>query len=379
MNFEIKKDLFLNYLIQIQKILPQKTFFPIYYCIKLYSENNSLFLEVSNMNVSIKIKIENEILKIKDDGFAIVSGKCLIDIIKKIDCQEIQVSSIEDQFLVIKTSFSEYKLKIVHLNDFPFINFDLDLKNFFEIEINLFKKIIKETNVTTAKDKEKKNVLTGVNLIYCKPYLIASSTDSFRLSQKKIEFNKNYKDFNIILPNKSLEELIKLLEFEKENYLKFFIKQQKFFVYTNSLIFQTSLLEGEFPKLANIDRKKFTYFFKLNKEKLIKILERVSLFLPKEVSITENMVKFKTNIQEKNIEISSNSEEIGNALEKIDILDSFLLENIIFSFNIKYLEDIIKIFPTKEVIFSFYNPNQSFILYSDEEETLFYLILPFFN
>ncbi|WP_153369016.1 DNA polymerase III subunit beta [Candidatus Phytoplasma sacchari] len=379
MNFAIRKDFFLNYLIQIQKILPQKTFFPIYYCIKLYTKENFLFLEVSNMNIAVQIKIENENLKIKKEGFAIVSGKYFIDIIKKIDSQIIQISSMENNFLVIRTLFSEYKLKIIYLDDFPFMDFNLDFKNFFEIEINLFKRLIKETNVTTSKDKHKNIVLTGVNLKYKKPFLIASSTDSFRLSKKKIDLNFDYYNFNIILPNKSLEELIKLLEFEKEECLRFFINEQKFFLYTNSLIFKTSLLEGEYPKLSNIDEKKFIYFFKLNKEKLIKIFERVSLFLPKEGSIIDNVVKFKTNIKENIIEISSNSQEIGNALEKIDILDNFLLEDVTVVFNIKYLEEIVKIFPSKEIIFSFQNPNQSFILYSHEEKTIFYLILPFLN
>ncbi|KXT29414.1 DNA polymerase III, beta subunit [Candidatus Phytoplasma oryzae] len=379
MNFEIKKDFFLNYLMQIQKILPQKTFFPIYYSIKLYTKKNFLFLEVSNMNIAVKIRIEDESLKIKKEGLAIVSGKYFIDIIKKIDCKILKIASMENNFLVIQTLFSEYKLKMIYLDDFPFIDFNLDFNNFCKIEINLFKKLIKEINVTTSKDKQRNIILTGVNLVYKKPFLLASSTDSFRLSQKKINLSFDYDDFNVILPNKSLEELIKLLEFEKEKFLKFSINKQRFFLYTNSLTFQTSLLEGKYPQLPNIEEKKFVYFFKLNKEKLIKIFERVSLFLPKEGSIIDNIVKFKTNFNNKIIEISSNSEEIGNALEIIEILESSFLEDISIVFNIKYLEEIIKIFPTKEIIFSFHDPNQSFILSSNEEQTLFYLILPFLN
>ncbi|KAB8122089.1 DNA polymerase III subunit beta ['Cynodon dactylon' phytoplasma] len=380
MNFEIRRDFFLNYLIQIQKILPQKTFCPIYYSIKLYVEENFLFLEVSNMNIAVKIKIENDSLKIKKKGFAIISGKYFIDIIKKIDCPIININSIESNFLVIETLFSKYKLKIIHLDDFPSIDFNLDFQNFYEIEINSFKRLIKETNVTTSKDKQKNIILTGVNLIYQKPFLLASSTDSFRLSKKKIELNLESDNFDIILPNRSLEELTKLLEFEKEKFLRFFINKGRFFVYTSSLIFQTSVLSGNYPQLSDIKEKEFVYFFKLNKDKLIKIFERVSLFLPKEGSVIDNVVKFKTNINDKKIEISCDSQEIGTALEKIDILDFFLPDEIKIVFNIKYLEEIIKIFPAKEIVFSFKDPNQSFILNNiDDEKTLFYLILPFLN
>lgn len=170
------------------------------------------------------------------------------------------------------------------------------------------------------------------------------------------------------------------MEFEKEKFLRFFINKGRFFVYTSSLIFQTSVLSGNYPQLSDIDEKEFVYFFKLNKDKLIKIFERVSLFLPKEGSVIDNVVKFKTNINDKKIEISCDSQEIGTALEKIDILDFFLPDEIKIVFNIKYLEEIIKIFPAKEIVFSFKDPNQSFILNNiDDEKTLFYLILPFLN
>jgi DNA polymerase-3 subunit beta len=381
LNFEIKKEAFLIYLLQIQKILPQKTFCPIYYSIKIQTDKNVLLLEVSNLNIAIRIKIEDQSLKIKQEGFVIISGKYFIDIMKKIDCDIVEIASIEKKFLFIKTDSSEYKLKITNLYDFPFIDFSFDFENFFEIEINLFKKMIKEINVTTDKNKEKYNdiILTGVNLIYKKPFLKAFSSDSFRLGQKKIKLDLNYPDFNIVLPNKSLEELNKLLDFEKEKFLKFATSNQKFFLYTNSLIFQTSLLEGNYPKLQKIEEKSFLYFFKLNKEKLVKIIERVSLFLPKEGDIIHNIIEFKIDSYRKIIEISSNSEEIGQALEKINILDCFLKEDIKIKtgFNIKYLEEIVKNFPAKEINFLFQNEFNSFIINSEEENTLLYLILPF--
>lgn len=376
MNFEIKTEIFLHYLLQIQRILPQKTFFPIYYSIKLETKGNILFLEVSNINVAVRIKIEEPSLKIKQEGTLLVSGKYFIDIIKKINFSTIQLASMENQFLVIKTDSSEYKLKIMDLSNFPTINFDFDIKKCFEIKSDLFKKIIKETNITASKDKQK-IILTGVNLNYQNHFLTSSATDSFHFSQKKIELNLNYPDFNIVIPSKSLEELLKLLEQKKETNLKIFINERKFFLCTNYLFFQTSLLEGEYPCIPNIQKNNFPFFFKLNKDILVKSLERVSLFLPKEGSFLNNRVNLRI-LKNKKIEISSYSEEIGKALEEIFLLEQNISEEVHVSFNVKYLEEILKVFSVNEIKFFYENSFKPFLISSEEEPNLSYLIIPFF-
>ncbi|KND62495.1 DNA polymerase III beta subunit, partial [Candidatus Phytoplasma phoenicium] len=134
MNFEIKTEIFLHYLLQIQRIIPQKTFFPIYYSIKLEAKGDILFLEVSNVNIAVRIKIEEPSLKIQKEGTLLVSGKYFIEIIKKINFDIIKLASMENQFLVIKTYSSEYKLKIMDLNNFPTINFYFDVSKCFEIK-----------------------------------------------------------------------------------------------------------------------------------------------------------------------------------------------------------------------------------------------------
>lgn len=376
MNFEIKKEVFLHYLLQIQKILPQKTFFPMYYCIKMDLKQNVLFLEVNNDHIVVKIKIEDESLKVQEEGVLVVLGKNFVDIIKKIDYSFIKIISVEDKFLILKTDTSQYKLKIMDLNSYPLINFDFDYQNFFQIKTELFKKIIKETSIISSKDKQK-NVLTGVNLIYESPFLTVIATDSFRLAQKKLELNIDYHDFNIIIPGKSLEELIKLLEQQKDDIVRISITKQKFFLQTNSLFFQSSLLEGNYPRFPSIKKENLVNFFKLNRNNLIKVLDRVSLFLPKEKNFIDNVVEFKISSNNK-LEISSDSEEIGNALEEFEILEFSFVDEIRTFFNVKYLEEILKIFSSETITFFFENPSKPFLIMCEEDETILYLIFPFY-
>ncbi|MDV3166838.1 MAG: DNA polymerase III subunit beta [Vigna little leaf phytoplasma] len=375
MNFEINREVFLHYLLQIQKILPQKTFFPIYHSLKLEVQQNILFLEASNMNVSVRIKIEDHSLQVKQKGSILILGKYLIDIMKKINYNTVYLASMENKFLVIKTDYSEYKLKTIDLDNFPLNNFSFNNLNYFEIESILFKKIIKEINITVSKDKNKM-ILTGVNFNYCGNFLVVSATDSFHFSQKKIKLNLNYSDFNIVIPNKSLEELLKLLEQQKEGKLRIFIDESKFFLCNDYLFFQTSLLEGHYPLLPLIEKNNFPYFLKINKDNFLKTLERVSLFLPKESYLTNNQIYLHI-LKENKIQITSCSEEIGKALEELFLLEQFIDKEIITSFNVKYLEEILKVFLVKEVKIFYQNSFKPFLIISEEEPNLLYLIIPF--
>ncbi|WP_323847721.1 MAG: DNA polymerase III subunit beta [Phytoplasma sp.] len=376
MNFEIKKEVFLHYLMQIQKILPQKTFFPMYYCIKMELKEDVLFLEINNSHIVVKIKIKDESLKVEEEGSLVLLGKNFIDIIKKIDYFVIKIASIENNFLIIKNDFSQYKLKLMDLNNYPSVDFNFDYQNYFEIEMELFKKIIKEISIISSKDKQK-NVLTGVNLVYKSPFLIATATDSFRLGQKKIELKIDYHDFDIIVPGKNLEELIKLLEQQKDENVQICITKQKIFLKTNYLFFQSPLLEGNYPQIPFIKKESLVNFFKLDRNKLIKVLDRVSLFLPKDKNFFDNVVEFRIYLNHK-LEIYSDSEEIGNAWEEVEILKFSLIEQTKIFFNIKYLEEILKIFQGEEIIFFFENSSKPFLIMSEEDETILYLIFPFY-
>ncbi|GLH61140.1 DNA polymerase III subunit beta [Rhus yellows phytoplasma] len=372
MYLEINKDIFLEQLLKIQKILPQKTFFPIFNALKIQTQENNLILEANNGNIAIKIEIKDESLKIKKQGKIACLGRYFIEIIKKISDSLIKITVMENNFLVIKTSFCKYKLKLMDVCDFLELDFSFQKLDSFQIETHFFKNMIKEINISTSKN-EKRPILMGLNLIYQNNFLKACATDSFRMSQKKINLDIKYHNFNIVIPNKSLEELSKILEHCQSKYLKIYSDTQKIFLEIDNLWFQTSLLEGNYPQIQEIKLTNFPFSIHLNKDDLMKALERVSLLFSKE-QINTNIIKFILTKQN-SIEISSSSESLGTALEKIIPLkvsaNSFQI-----AFNAKYLEDVLKVLSVKEVVFYFDNPLKPFIITTLEKDSSIYLILP---
>ncbi len=183
MIFNIDRDVLLNHLLTVQKGLPSKTPLPILYAVKFEVNEDHVILTTSNTDVAIQVLIDEQSISIKETGKVAIPGRYLIEIMRKITSQRVEFALIEDRLIVIKADRSEFKLRLMDVEDYPEVDF-LDLDDPITLDAQLFKNIIKETNFATAQS-EKRPILTGVNFKYRDNHLYCVATDSYRLSQKK--------------------------------------------------------------------------------------------------------------------------------------------------------------------------------------------------
>src|SRR5690554_1862824 len=111
MLFTIDRDILLNNLLIMQKGLPSRTPLPILSSIKFEVRQDHIILTSSNTDIAIQVLIDGKDLSIVNTGIITVSGKYLIDIIRKIDSQKVEFSLIEERILIIKADRSEFKLR----------------------------------------------------------------------------------------------------------------------------------------------------------------------------------------------------------------------------------------------------------------------------
>ncbi|EMR14590.1 hypothetical protein ACGRWE_00020 [Candidatus Phytoplasma australasiaticum] len=215
----------------------------------------------------------------------------------------------------------------------------------------------------------------GVNFIYENSLLRVLATDTFRIAQKEISLDLNYFDFNITVSYKNLEELYKLLEYQKDELVHISINQQKMILRCDNLLFQTTLLEGKYPAWPIIKVSSFPFFVKMNRLDCLKTLERVSLVLTKEENIFSNIIRLYIRL-DNIIEISANSDEIGQASEQLNAIEVFANENVETFLNVQHLEDILKVFTVKEFKIIFDSFATSFVICSEEDKSMLYLVFP---
>lgn len=375
MNLTIDREILLENLNVILRGLPAKSPMPILTGIKLEATDTDLYMTSSNTDISVEVLISDASLKIEEPGKTVVPGKFFIDIIRKINSKKVTLYLIDDKILVIKADRGEYKLHIMDVMDYPNIDF-VCLENPLEMEAPVLKSIIKETVFATAAS-EKKPILTGVNFKLTDGKLIATSTDSFRLSQKIISV-ADYNDFNITIPNKSLDELLKAID-QYEEQLNLYFSNNKLLVKYKNVLFQTRLLDGNYPDTSKLIPNSFPIVIKFNKDELVSAVERVSLLSPrdkeKDKEITYSIIKLSIK-KDRIIEISTTNATIGDAKEEIIPTDIEATNPIVIGFSSRYLLEALRSFISTEISMNLSGEIRPFVLRGESDANLTQLILP---
>ena len=372
MIFSINQDVLLDTLNVVQRGLPVKTPLPILNGIKLEVFEDKLIFTTSNTDIAIQTVVEDESLEVTSPGRVVIPGKYLIDIVRKIASSRIELTLIENKILVIKADRSEFKLHVMEVEDYPDVDF-LDSVAPLTLDAKTLKAIIKETNYATSV-YEKRPILTGVNFKHEDEKLYCVATDSYRLSQKVIELSSEVVPFNIVIPNRSLDELSRILDSLNED-VQVFINPNKVLFKFKNVLFQTRLLDGVYPDTLRIIPKEFPIIVKFNKEELLKAVERVSVLSPREKDNNYNIVKLNVR-PDYIVEVSSTNNEIGDAVEEIVPVEDVVGPIIKIAFNSKNLTDALKAFNSHEISINFAGEIKPFVLKGELDPDMLHLILP---
>ncbi|QWB99969.1 DNA polymerase III subunit beta [Mycoplasmatota bacterium] len=370
MNFSINSDVLLNNLMISQKALSTKTPAPYLQGIKLEVYDNEMIMLTSNSDISIKISIKDESLNIENEGEILIPGKIFTEFIRKLDKGIVEFSVVDENVLKITSNHTDLSLNLLNVSDYPNIEFNLN-DGPIKLESKLMKSVIKQTTFATS-SIENRPILTGVNIKVENDELTAIATDSFRLSQKKIKTTKNYDKMNVVIPGRSLDELYKILELDLEEILLHLDKKSIIFEYGN-ILFKSRLLDGSFPETSRLIPNEFPIVLKFKASDLAVAVERASLLSVKDSISSIVKLNLKSNNE---VEITSNSPEIGKVIEDIKPIDFETNSSLKIAFSSRYFLDALKTFEDSEVYVKFTGEIRPFIIESKKDQGLIQLILP---
>ena len=358
MKLEINKISLLNALLKVEKALNSKSI-----GIKIEANSNELILTAGVGDITIKSVVDaNEVgkLDILENGEVIIAGKQFVEFIKKVDSNEVSIES-KGQNIVIKAGKSKVQMVGLNVNTMP-----KSKEQTYEVEIeldsNVLKSLIKKTLMATS-TSETRIALTGVNIKIVNNQFIAVATDSYRLAKYTIDTEN--KNIDIIIPATSLNELNKIIDNEKV-VLKLNNTTASF--NWSSTIFETKLISGPYPNIESLIPYDFIAEYSFNRQSLILALERASILL--DTNSTYIMkVDFKGNLAE----ITTNKNEVGQALEQIECIGSGAMLEV--NLSSKYLLEALKTFDSETIKINLTGELKPLLITSDTE-SLIQLILP---
>ncbi len=368
MNFKISKKEFLDALSLSSRAISSTTPLPSLSGIKFICDEQGLTLISSDSNISIRTTIscgDDNALLVYENGEIVLEARYILEMVRKIDSDFINVETIDGTLVKISGGKSEFKVNGMNAEDYPNINFESREQEPFKMETALFEQIVNETSFACS-DKETRPVLTGVNFRAHDHKLHINATDSYRLASKTIDIDKDL-NFNITVPSKYLNEVCHAISNEKEvNIL--FDNQKISFVFGPSLI-QTRLLDDEFPDTARLIPVTFQQKLKVSGKDMIRAIDRC-LFIK---SDGKNTIKMSLDADK--LELTSSNQTMLSSFETISFI-SYEGSPLEISCSGKYIQDALKAIDGDEVTINFSGELKPMVVKKDGDDSLIQLISP---
>lgn len=369
MNFKISKSVLYDSLQLVSKAITSNSPLPALSGIKIDVETDKIVLTGSDAKVSIKKTLDNNKyedlnLVVIEEGSIVIEARYLLEIVRKIDSNEISFEIVDGSLIKIVGRQTEYKINGMRSSDYPSIDFNKPNQQ-FNIDSSLLLKIINQT-AFAASDKELRPVLTGVNFNIKDGVLECVATDSYRLAKKTVNLDTEL-NINVTIPSKSLQEIARAIE--TNEVINVALNEKKAQFYIDNTLIQTSLIDGAYPETNRLIPTTFTNVLTVESRDLINAIDRAVFIKNEGVSIV------KLNLKQEEIVISSKSQEVGSLQEVLNV-ESYTGNDFNISFSGNYMLDAIKYIGTNKVRINFAGEMKPFIIDNKEDPTILQLVLP---
>ena len=371
MKFTIKKELLLEALNKVSKAISTKNLIPVLAGIKFELKKKKLILTASDNDITIQTSIDaknEEDFKIENEGSIIIQGKYILDIVRKLPDDYINIEVIDELKILIYTANSRFNLNGISESEYPNIGLEESKKKII-LKAGILKDIVNQTAFATS-NEESKPVLTGINFNIVGDILECNATDSYRLSRKIVKLEKNSEEnYNIVIPSHNLLEFVRIID-NDEDEVELHIFNNKVLFKIGNLKFESRLINGTYPNTSNLLPDDAFLVITTNLNNFYDVIDRVSILTSDK---EKNTVTLETNGN--TLTLRSSSAEIGRVEENMEISKN-KDEDIRISFSAKYMMEALKSFSTENVDLHFVGEIKPILIKSKEDESLTQLVLP---
>ena len=359
-NFSINKTAFLNNLRITKQAISTKVAIPTLSKIKIDVSTEGITLTGSNGQISIENFLskddENAGMLITDPGSILLEASFFESVVNNLPEVTFEFKEIEQNQVVLTSGQSEITLKGLDVEMYPRIQ-EMPTENPLKIKAGVLKEIFTETAFAVS-TQESRPILTGLHLTLTDNKILKSvATDSHRMSQRVITLDKLSENFDLVLPNKSVNSFKSVFS-DDDTELDIFFSSNQILIRNETISFYTRLVEGNYPDTNRLIPSDADYTLDLTFDvaNLRHTMDRAKLLSN---ATTNGTVKLS--ITGDQIIATVNSPEVGSVHEEITPLAKSG-DDLTISFNPQYLIDALKVIKEPEVRIRFISPVRPFTL-----------------
>ena len=368
MDFTINRDIFLKSLSHAYGIIEKKTTLPILSNILIEAKNSKVKVTATDLDIIYSEEIPLQ--ELKKEGSTTTSASILYDILRKLEPNaKIELSLQSTNKLKLVSGNSKFNLLCISSDNFPLSDEDIKQK-ILEVPSQKMLKLLNKTKISISND-ETRHYLNGIYLhktnIENKSFLSGVATDSHRLSFSSLEIDSNTDFESIILPKKTIFQLISLLE-QSTSVIKISNNKSKIKFEIDSGVLISKVIDGRFPDYSKVVPKNNDKILKVKLNEFKNSVERVTA-----VS-SDRKEGLKMNISKDFIQLSVNSPTSGEGIENIDV--KFNSDDMAISFNSRYLIDITSQIENDSIIINLKDPGSPVLIKDLSDQNSFHVIMP---
>ena len=358
------QDKVLSVLQSVAGIVERRHTLPILANVLLRKTGTSLQLTTSDLEIQIRTTAE---LGGDTGNFTTTIGaRKLIDILRTMPGDQTVSLESSQSKIILKGGKSKFTLQTMQAEDFPLVQESASFGPVFSVPQKTLKDLLSQVSFAMAVH-DIRYYLNGILFVAEGKQLSLVATDGHRLAFTSATLEVEVPKQEVILPRKTVLELLRLLSDKEGDIQMQFASNQARFTFDGKE-FVTKLVEGKFPDYNRVIPKSHKNTITLGRTALLATLQRTAI-------LTSDKFKgVRINLEPGLLRVASSNAEQEEAVDEIEI--DYAGDSIEIGFNVTYLIDVLTNMTDDMVRMDLADSNSSVLVTIPENAFFKYVVMP---
>jgi DNA polymerase-3 subunit beta len=363
MQIKINREVLLKPLTNVSSIVERRHTLPILSNLLLEAKNNNIQLTATDLEMQISLTIDS---KFSGELSTTISAKKLLDICRSLpEAVDIDMTSTDSR-ITVKAGKSRFNLQTLPAADYPVMSKVSGDNTSIKISQIALKKLLKQVEFAMAQ-QDIRYYLNGLLFEVNESKLNIVGTDGHRLSFTSTTLDQSYEKTEVILPRKTVVELIKLLN-DSENEVNIELSAGQVNFTFDEIRLISKVIDGKFPDYHRVIPNGHQNTFSVNRLAVLNAMQRASILS------NEKYRGIRMVLSNNNLKLISTNTEQEEAEEELEI--AYTKDGLDIGFNVTYLIDVLNNVNDESINFSFADANSSCLITVPNDENYKYVVMP---
>lgn len=364
MEITVQREALLKPLQAVSGVVEKKQTLPILSHVLLTAKDNQLFLTGTDLEIELIGVVPLE--SMSQPGVTTVSARKLFDICRTLQEGATLSLSLQKNNLLVRADDSTFTLNTLSPQDFPNLEHS-DYPTQFKIKQLNLKNLLSKTYFAMGQ-QDVRHYLNGTFLDIAQNTIKCVAADGHRLALTSItDESIGNVTARVILPRKSVLELIRLLSGDNDDVADIGIADGRIRVVTSDFIFTSKLINAQYPDYNRLIPRGTTVATG-DREAIKQALTRASILS------NEKFRGVRFQLDDKKLTITANNSDQEQAEEAVSL--DYSGSKIEIGFNVAYLLDVVSAISSKMIRCAFTDPNNGVLIESADDDYSLYVVMP---